>query len=148
MQRQNGLTLVELLITIALTGVVFSIVGGVVYQLTTTSEFGNDRLEATHELQNTAYWFNFDGQRALTATGGSSLVLTLPAGDVITYALSGTNLQRTVAASTITLAQNISAVSFAVSGKLVTLDVTATVPGRMGVSEQGTYQVYLRTVEP
>jgi prepilin-type N-terminal cleavage/methylation domain-containing protein len=145
MHTQKGFTLVELLITIA---VVFTIVGGVAYQLTTTSEFGNDRLEATHQLQNTAYWFNYDGQRALTAVGGSSLVLTLPAGDVITYALSGASLQRTVASSTITLAQNIASASFSVNGKSVTMNVTASVPGRMSVSEQGTYQVYLRTVDP
>jgi prepilin-type N-terminal cleavage/methylation domain-containing protein len=150
MKREHGFTLVELLVTIAITGVIFSVIGGVVYQLTTVGEYGNDRLDAAHELQNAAYWFNLDGQRAVTASGGGSLVLTLPppAGDVITYALSDTNLQRTSAGSTMTLARNISGASFVVLGKLVTMDITASVPGRMGVSEQGTYKVYLRPVAP
>ena len=148
MKSERGFTLVEMLVTIAITGVLFTTIGGIIYQLTTTSEYGNDRLNATHELQNAAQWFNLDGQQAVTASGSSSLVLTLPDASVITYALSGTSLLRTASGYTNTLAQNISSASFLVQGRLVTLDITASVPGRMSVSEQGTYQVYLRPVAP
>lgn len=147
-KSEHGFTLVELLVTIAITGALFSVIGGVIYQLTTTSEYGNDRLDATHELQNAAQWLRTDGQQAVTATGGSSLVLTLPDASVITYSLSGTSLLRTSGGTTMTLAQNISGASFSVQGNLVTLVITASVPGRMSVSEQGTYQVYLRPVAP
>lgn len=148
MKSEHGFTLVELLVTIAITGVLFTVIGSVIYQLTTTSEYGNDRLDATHALQNAAQWFIQDGQQAVNATGGGSLALTLPDATVITYALSGTSLQRTAGGSTMTLAQDISSVNFLVQGKLVSLNITASVPGRMSVSEQGIYQVYLRPVAP
>jgi hypothetical protein len=62
------------------------------YQVTTIPDYGNDRLTALHELQNTAHWFNVDGQKAKSATGGSELVLTLPDDSTISYSLSGTEL--------------------------------------------------------
>ncbi|MDD5288983.1 MAG: prepilin-type N-terminal cleavage/methylation domain-containing protein [Dehalococcoidales bacterium] len=146
MKSEHGFTLVELLITVALTGILVSIVGPSIYQIFNVTEYGDDRLQALHELQNSASWFNYDGQTAVSALGGSGLTLTLPTAQTVTYAKSGTNLQRTSGTSTITLAQNVSSVSFTVSGRLVTMVLTSAPPGRMNVSEQGTYVVYLRPV--
>jgi prepilin-type N-terminal cleavage/methylation domain-containing protein len=146
MKGEHGFTLVELLITVALTGILGSIVGPTIYQLYNVSQFGSDSMLAFHELQNSAAWFNADGQTAVSAVGGSGLTLTVPSAQTITYALSGTNLQRTSGTSTITLAQNVASVSFTVSGKLVTMALTSAPPGRMGVSQQETYAVYLRPV--
>ncbi len=144
MKNERGFTLVELLIVIAITGVVASVIGTVIFQLTTVSEHGNARLTALHELQNAAYWFNYDGQKSIAASGGATLTLTLPTAETITYALSGTNLQRTTDAVTNTLARNISTVSFSVSGRSITMDITSTPAGRTQVTEQGTYRVTMR----
>jgi len=146
MRTEKGITLVELLIVIAITGVLFSVIGPVIYQLTTVSGYGNDRLTAIHELQNSAYWFNYDGQMAVTAAGGSSLVFSLPSGETITYSLNGANFLRTEEGQTMTLAQNISNVAFVVQGRLVSMNITSTLSGRMEAYEQNTYQVYLRPV--
>jgi hypothetical protein len=140
--------LVEILVAIAITGVIFTSLGTVIYQMTAYTEYGNDKLDVSHRLENAGYWFNRDGQMAVTASGGSSLSLTLPDANTITYSLSGTNLLRAAGASTINVAQDISAASFSVTGRLVTMNITGTIPGRMGVSETGTYQVYLRPVAP
>ncbi len=147
-RSEQGLTLVELLIAIAITGVLTTVLGTVVYQLYTTTEYGSGRFTSLHELQNAAYRFNMDGQMAVSAVGGASLTLTLPTSQVVTYTLSGTNLQRTSGGPTLMLAQNISSISFSVSRQLVTMNITSSPSGRMDTSEQGTYKVYLRTVAP
>lgn len=148
MKREQGYTLVELLITLAITGIIFSVVGGAIYQLTTVSGYGNDKLTANHALQNAAYWFFQDGQAAVTASGNTSLVLTLPASQTITYSLTGNNLQRTQGAVTQTLAQNISNLSFTVQGRLVAMDITSSPTGRANVNVQEVYRVYLRPAQP
>jgi prepilin-type N-terminal cleavage/methylation domain-containing protein len=145
---ERGLTLVELLIAAAVTGVLATVLGTAVYQLYTATEYGNGRFTSLHELQNAAYWFNLDGQEAVSAVGGTGLTLTLPTSQVITYTLSTTNLQRATGTSTLTLAQNISSVSFSVSGQLVTMNITSSPSGRMDTGEQAAYTVYLRPVTP
>ncbi|MFC1908927.1 type II secretion system protein J [Chloroflexota bacterium] len=144
MKGQKGLSLVELLIAMAITGIITAFLGTAIYQIITVTEYGNDKLTATHELQNAAYWMNLDGQSASTASGGSELELTLPDGMSITYSLVGTELRRTVGGATITLAQNISSLIFSVEGSVLTMEITSAPQGRDQVNEQGTYKVYLR----
>jgi prepilin-type N-terminal cleavage/methylation domain-containing protein len=148
MKKEQGYTLVELLITLAISGLVFVVAGTVLFQLSTVSSYGNDKLSTIHAAQNAEYWFNLDGQTAVSAAGTTSLVLSFPTGQTVTYALSGTNLQRVEGASTIILAQNISNLSFVVQGRLVSMAITAFISGRTDVSEQNTYQVYMRPVLP
>jgi prepilin-type N-terminal cleavage/methylation domain-containing protein len=147
MNKQSGMTLVEMITTIAITGIVVVFLGTAVFQIVTISAYGNDEFTALHEMQHAAYWFNKDGQEAKAATGGSQLVLTLTDNSTITYSLVGTNLVRDANSQQMTLAQNISNVTFSVSGQLVTMDITATPEGVSGVSENGTYMVYLRPTE-
>ena len=144
MKRQSGFTLAEMLVTAAITGVLATVIGTSVFQIFTITEHGNDRLLALHELQNAGFWLNNDGQMAVSAVGGGTLILTLPTAQTITYAVSGTSLTRTSGISSITLAQNISSVIFTVNGRLVTMDLTSAPVGRSNVSEQVTYVVYLR----
>jgi prepilin-type N-terminal cleavage/methylation domain-containing protein len=143
-KRESGYTLVELLVTLAITGLVFVIAGTAIYQLSRVSGYGNNRLTAVHEMQNTAHWFSRDGQEALTAGGGKSLILTLPDSRVIAYSLSGTTLQRKSGTELITLAQDISALSFTVQNRLVTMNITTAISGRLGDNVEGTYKVQLR----
>jgi prepilin-type N-terminal cleavage/methylation domain-containing protein len=145
-RNETGFTLIELLVVIAATGILFSGLGTAIYQMITVTEYGGDELTALHELQNAAYWLNTDGQMAVSATDGGSLILTLPTAETITYSLSGTSLQRTDGQTTVILAQNVSNVSFTAVGRLVTMNITSAPPGRTAASEQGTYQVYLRPV--
>ncbi len=144
MKKEQGYTLVELLITTAISGLIFVIVGTVMYQLTTVSGYGNDRLSVIHEMQNADYWLNYDGQMAVDAAGGASLVLTIPESETVTYSLTGKTLQRVEGASTLILARNVTSLSFMVNSRLVTMDMTSTILGRTDVSEHKTSRVYLR----
>ena len=144
---QKGFTLPELLITVAITGLIVSFLGMAIYQIITVTEYSNDRMIAMHELQNTAHWFSHDGQMASTASGGSELVLTLPDDSSITYAVVDTELSRTAGDSQMTLARSISDLSFSIENRIITMNITSSPEGRQNVSEQRTYKVCLRPTE-
>jgi len=144
MRRERGLGLVELLVATAVAGVVLNGLGAAVHQLVTATESGSDTVTAVHELETVAHWVSVDGRRAVTATGGGGLVLSLPDTSSISYTLAGTELHRTAGGSQMTLARSISDVSFSVQDRTITVLITATPPGRQGISKQGTYKVYLR----
>jgi type II secretory pathway pseudopilin PulG len=147
MNAQKGMTMVELVIAIATTGIIVAFLGTAVYQIITVSGYGNDRLSATHELENAAHWFYNDGQRAKAATGGTELELTMTDNSSITFVLDGTDLKRTSGGGEMTLARNITTALFSIDNRVITMSLTATPSGRYGVSENGTYYVYLRPTE-
>jgi prepilin-type N-terminal cleavage/methylation domain-containing protein len=147
MMGQKGFTITELIVTVAITGLIVGFFGAAVYQTIAVSEYGNDKMIARHELQNAAHWVCLDGQMAKTASGGSELVLTLPDDSIITYAVENRELYRTAGESQMTLARNISNISFSVENRIITMNITSSPEGRSNVSEQGTYNVCLRAEE-
>ena len=144
---QRGFTLVELVMAIAITGLIIGILGTAIFQIVNVTGYGNDRMIATHELQNAAHWVSLDGQRASSASGGNELVLTLPDNSSITYTVNGTELYRVTSDSQMRLAQNISSANFSTENHTITMIITSSPGGRWNVSEQGTYKVYLRPTE-
>ena len=146
MKRQAGMTMVELITAIAVTGIIVVFLGTAIYQILTVSGYGNDKLTALHELQNAAYWFNADGQEAKTATGGSQMVFTLTDNSTVAYSLVGTELRRTAGGPQLILARNISSASFAINSRVATMNLISAPVGTNNVSENGTYMVYLRPV--
>ena len=147
MKGQKGFLLTELLMAIALTGLIVSALGMAVYQIITVTEYGSDKMIAMHELQNAAHWVSLDGQMASTANVSNGLLLTLPDDSSITYAVVSTELRRTADESQMTLARNITSFSFSVENRIITMTITSSPEGRPNVSEQGTYKVYLRPTE-
>jgi prepilin-type N-terminal cleavage/methylation domain-containing protein len=147
MNGQKGMTMVELLVAVTVTGIIVVFLGTAIYQIITVSGYGNDRLTAMHELQNSAYWFNFDGQGAKSAAGGGGLILTLTDNSTITYSLTGTELRRTAGGSSMTLARNITNANFSIDNRVITMSLTSSPEGRDNASENGTYKVYLRPAE-
>jgi prepilin-type N-terminal cleavage/methylation domain-containing protein len=143
LSRERGLTLVELVIAAAVIGLISGFLGTIIYQMLNITEDGNERLLAIHELQNAAHWVSIDGQGATSATGGSSLVLTLADNSTITYSQSGTGLFRN-SGGVMKLAGNIVSAGFSVSNRTIIMSLTSAPAGRNGVSENGTYRVYLR----
>jgi prepilin-type N-terminal cleavage/methylation domain-containing protein len=144
MKAQQGITLVELIVALAITGVIITFLGTVIYQIVKVTGYGNDQLIASHELENASFWFNFDGQQAVSANTSSGLTLTLSDNSTLTYTLSGSELRRTVGGSYITLARNIASLSFSISGRVVTMTIIDTPTGGYGVSANGAYRVGLR----
>jgi prepilin-type N-terminal cleavage/methylation domain-containing protein len=144
MKGEHGFTLVELIVVMAITGLIFSVLGAAMHQVITIPEYGNDRVTALHELQNVAHWVNLDGQMARSATGGGELVLTLPDNSSISYTLAGSDLLRTTGTSSRILARSIARVNFSVQDRYITMDIISSPAGRWEVSENETYQVCLR----
>ncbi|MFC1967503.1 hypothetical protein ACFLV2_02575 [Chloroflexota bacterium] len=147
MKDERGLTLVEQLMTIAITGIIVSFLGVAIYQMLTVTEYGNGKLTALHELQNASHWFSIDGQKAVSASADGDLVLTISASTSITYSLVGTELRRIEDGSQMTLAQNISEASFSIADRVITMSLTSSPEGRDSISEQATYRVFLRPSE-
>jgi len=147
MNGQKGMTVVELLVAIAVTGIIVAFLGTAIYQIITVSGYGNDRLTAMHELQNSAHWFYLDGQKAVTANTDGELLLTISETTSITYSLVGTELRRTSGGSQMTLARNIASAAFSIDNRVITMSLTSTPEGRYDVSENGTYKVFLRPSE-
>jgi prepilin-type N-terminal cleavage/methylation domain-containing protein len=144
---ERGLTMVELMIAVAVTGIIVSFLGTAIYQILTVTEYGNNRLTAMHELQNAAHWFNLDGQRASTASANGELQLTISESSSITYYLSDTELRRMAGGDYMTLARNITSADFSIENRLITMSLTSSPEGRDNVSANGTYKVYLRPAE-
>ena len=147
MNGQRGMTMVELLVAIAVTGIIVVFLGTAIYQIITVSAYGNDRLTAMHELQNSAHWFNLDGQKAVTANVNGELLLTISETSSITYSLVGKELRRTADGSQMTLARNITSADFSIDNRVITMSLTSSPEGRDNVSENGTCKVYLRPSE-
>jgi prepilin-type N-terminal cleavage/methylation domain-containing protein len=147
MNTQKGMTIVELVVATAITGIIVVLLGTAIYQILNVTGYGNDRLNASHDLENASYWFNFDGQRAITASGGSGLALTLSDNSTVTYALTGTELRRNAGGAYMVLAWNVASLNFSISNRVITMSLTSSPSGRYDASENGTYQVYLRPAE-
>ena len=146
--NQHGFSLAELLVTIAISGVLLGVIVTALFQMTTISSAGDDQLTVWHQLQNANHQFGIDCQSALTASGSSSLTLIYPTGGIVTYNLAGTILQRTSGSAVNILARDIGDLSFSVTGRLVTMNITSIVSGRTGSSEQITSLVNLRPTSP
>jgi prepilin-type N-terminal cleavage/methylation domain-containing protein len=144
LNTQKGMTMVELIVATAITGVIVVFLGTAIYQILSVTGYGNDRLSAAHDLENTAYWFNLDGQRAVAASGGSGLALTLSDNSTVTYTLTGIELRRNAGGAYMVLARNVASINFSISNRVITMSLTSSPTGRYGVSENGTYQVLLR----
>jgi len=147
MNGQKGMTMVELIVAIAVTGVIVAFLGTAIFQIITVSEYGNGRLTAMHELQNSAHWFNLDGQKAVSASVDGGLLLTISETTSITYSLVGTELRRTSEGSYMTLARNITSADFSIANRVIIMSLTSAPEGRYDVSENGTYRVFLRPAE-
>jgi prepilin-type N-terminal cleavage/methylation domain-containing protein len=141
---QDGLTFVELLISLAIGGLIVGVLGAFIVQMLNLTTGGNDRLLVTDDLRTAGAWLTQDGQMAHLGSStavASTLVLSWTdvysganVGYQSTYAVSGTLLQRGFGVRggtpvTITVARSIATpdgVAFSISGDMLTATITAT----------------------
>jgi prepilin-type N-terminal cleavage/methylation domain-containing protein len=145
MKNQRGYGLVEFLVAVTITGILAVLIGVAVPQIISVPEKNESQVDALHALQNIIHWVGFDAASAQSAAGTNSLTLTMPDSSVITYTRTGNILNRNCSGTNNTLAENITDMSFTVSGRLITMTITAAPEGRWGISESRTFQVMMRT---
>lgn len=143
-KSQKGISMVEYLVAAVVVGIIALLVGVAVPQMTTIPEKGGVQMDALHDLQNVIYWVGIDAGSAQTAVGGGSLTLTMPDDSVVTYTRTGDTLYRKIAGNDQPVARSISALTFTVDARMITLVITAEPDNRWGISESRTYQVAMR----
>jgi prepilin-type N-terminal cleavage/methylation domain-containing protein len=143
-REQDGFTLVELLISLAIGALIVGVLGTFISQTLNLTGSGNDRLLVTDDLRTAGAWLTQDGQMAhLPSSTAVASTLVLSWTDVYsggnvpyqsTYAVSGTQLVRGFGVRgatpvTITVARHIAlpnGVSFSIGGDMLTATITAT----------------------
>ena len=101
-RNQRGFTLVELIIAIAVSGVIAGATTGAIFQLMNDSARSNNHMTAVRQVQNAGYWFSRDALMAKSVSlfTGSGFPLHLTRTDFdgnvhqVDYDLVGNNLQR------------------------------------------------------
>ena len=138
--HENGASLVELLVAVAISILVFSVLSTALVQFVLTTRWGNDQLQVTNDIQVSGLWLGRDALEAASFTPGSGAVYgTLNWRDSshqFTYSYDSSNgalvrqhFENSVLQSTITVARHIANqgdVSFSISGDRLTVNITAT----------------------
>jgi prepilin-type N-terminal cleavage/methylation domain-containing protein len=146
MRFEQGFSLVELMVTLAITGLIFTVAGGLIYQINVVTDYGNDKLTTWHEMQNLSNRYYIDGYEAVSAVGGSTLTLQLATGQKVIYELAGTDVTRTENGSSTILARNISSLNFTIQDRLINMSITTSALDRMDKSETAAYEVFMRSI--
>ena len=155
LREEKGASLVELLVAIAISVLVFSVLSTALVQFVLTTRWGNNQLQATSDIQVASIWLGRDALEAASFTPGAGTEYgTLSWADasqeyrylydsaetaLVREHLDGGVLQsRTLIARQI---QNQADVTFAYSGGLLTVNITATAGGE---SESASLELSLR----
>ena len=150
---QAGFTLIEVLVSVTVGGMLATVLAASIFQLSQASAIGEARLEALHELQRAHLWISGDVHRAETTSvpDGGSTVTTADFNwtedgnpHQCSYALAGTDLQRTCDGVRAVVARLVTTLEFSRQAAMVTIAVETTAPGDPGVQEQGTLLALLR----
>lgn len=135
---ERGITLTELLVALALTGLIIGTLVTALYQIYQVTGWGSNQMRVQHDLQNAATWLNRDVLSASRAdVSGSRMVLTVPyfitgttiLTRTITYTHSAPYLIRNSGDSTVTIANHVDSIAFSPTGT-VTSAITITIISR------------------
>ena len=151
------MTLVEILVALAITGLITGTLVTAIYQIYQVTGWGSNQMRVQHDLQNAATWLNRDVVSASSAeVSGSQMVLTVPyfitdtiLARTITYTHSASHLTRDCGVSTvITVARHVGSVAFSPTGP-VTSAITITITSWAGnVIQRATLHLDMRPEPP
>ncbi len=146
MRDERGMTLVEILVALAIAGLITGTLVTAIYQIYQVTGWGSNQMRVQHDLQNAATWLNRDVVSASSAeVTDSQMVLTIPyypSGSsiytptirTITYTFSAPEriLARDSVTSTVTVARHVEDVAFS-GTDTVTSAITITLTSQAGV---------------
>ena len=151
-RRQDGFTLVEVLIALGIAALITSTIGTAIFQILDRSARGGETVRALNDIQNAGQWLYLDGERAETTDlvendpSVASMVLSWVAdgqSHTVSYSITGTELVRDHNGVVTTVARYVSNADFSISNRLITVNLTST-PGSTGASKDITYSIWLR----
>ncbi len=153
--KQQGFTLIELIVALAIAGILIVGIGTTIFQIIIQNGRATRDMQAILNVENAGYWMSHDALMAQTMTSsGFPLILGWQDWDgnfnEVTYALTNGYLQRSLSinggASTATLiAQGINADSAMTNYQFVNGVVTFKITSTIGpTSEARTYNIKLR----
>ena len=146
--KQKGFTLIEILVVMAVSGMIMTVALLTIYQIVWGTERSNDQVIALTDAHYAAMWLKWDIQMAqdTNLTDGdpvpkSSVSLgwidntgfaaANESAHSSNYTLSGTELLRNYDGTTKIVGRHISSIGFVQNGSVVTCNLTATGPGIM-----------------
>ncbi len=143
LRSEAGVSLAESIIAIGILSVILPLIGTQLFSGLSTSKDWRDDINATVNLRQAASYVSKDVAIAdLVSLGSASAptdTLNLDWSDTtntphdVTYALSGTDLVRTIDSSSLVIARGVTYVQFSRSGGLLTFDLT--VKGASGTTD-------------
>jgi len=136
------MTLVEILVALAITGLITGILVTAIYQIYQVTGWGSNQMRVQHDLQNAATWLNRDVVSASSAeVTGSQMILTIPyypsgtytyTADIRTITYTFSTAEKTLArdsvTSTVTVARHVEDVAFSGTGtvtSVITITITS-----------------------
>jgi len=161
--RQKGFTLMEILVVMAVGGMIMAAGLLTMYQVIWGTARTNDQVRALTDANVATMWLKFDLQMIQDTPGlvegvpSNTLSMTwtnlttsfdgqsVPVDHTIGYALNGTNLERTYDGSLPkTIGRNITSVGFTRNGDYINVSISATGPGIIGRTETLAFSVYVK----
>ena len=166
-KAQKGFTLIEILIALAITGILVLVLSSIISQVITVNGLNTRIVTAQRQVQQVGFYLSKDCQQARIITVGNNPTGTgFPVvcssvdldgkSRVVTYSLSNSGVVSRsetlngAAVSTLVIATNINTASantvFSfVSTGIYNLKITATIAGKITASETRQYQILQRT---
>lgn len=143
--NQKGFTLIEILVAMAVGGMIMAVALLSIYQIVWGTARSNDQVAALTDVNYASLWLKYDLQmvQSTNLTDGappqSSVRLSWndntgwstdnESSHSSTYTLSGTNLLRTYDGNVKIIGRYIASIGFSQNGGVITVDITAAGPG-------------------
>ena len=146
--KQKGFTLIEILVVMAVGGMIMTVAMLTIYQIVWGTERSNDQVIALTDANYAAMWLKWDLQMvqdtdltdgdpvpkssvSLNWIDNTSFVAANESAHSSNYTLSGTELLRNYDGTTKIVGRHITSIGFIQNGSVVTCNLTATGPGIM-----------------
>jgi prepilin-type N-terminal cleavage/methylation domain-containing protein len=164
--KQQGFTLIEILVVMAVGGMIMTVALLTIYQIVWGTERSNDQVIALTDAHYAAMWLKWDLQMTQNTdlTDGDSVpkssvslgwidntgfATANESAHSSNYTLSGTELLRNYDGTTKIVGRHISSIGFIQNGSVVTCNLTAAGPGIMERVENLEFSIitHMRTEE-